>query len=222
MTMRTTLRLSASIAILSLGMIGVAHAQAQAPNTTFFVTSIGSGKGGDLGGLEGADAQCQRLAQTIGAGNKTWRAYLSTTGAAGKPGVNARDRIGKGPWQNSKGTVVATSVDDLHSANNKFGKENSLTERGTIVSGSGMTPNWHDVLTGSQADGHAFPSNMSLTCNNWTSSATGYVAMLGHIDRIGNNPEFGNSWNATHMSRGCSPTDLISTGGNGLFYCFAQ
>jgi hypothetical protein len=220
--MSMTLRLGASIAILSLGMVGVAQAQAQAPNTTFFVTSAGSGKGGDLGGLDGADAQCQRLAQTIGAGGKTWRAYLSTTGADGKPGVNARDRIGRGPWQNSKGTVVATSVDDLHSDNNKVGKENSLTERATIVSGSGMMPNWHDILTGSQADGRAFPSNLALTCNNWTSSATGYVAMLGHIDRIGNNPEFGKSWNSTHISRGCSPTDLNSTGGNGLLYCFAQ
>ncbi len=221
--MRLTMRtfMIASAAFLSLGASAQAQQAQQAPNTTFFVTSAGSGKGGDLGGLEGADAQCQRLAQTIGAGTKTWRAYLSTTGAGGKPGTNARDRIGRGPWQNPKGTVVATSVDDLHSDNNKLGKENSLTERATIVSGSGMTPNWHDILTGSQADGRAFPSNMSLTCNNWTSSVTGYVAMLGHIDRIGNNPEFGKSWNSTHMSRGCSPTDLNSTGGNGLFYCFA-
>jgi hypothetical protein len=209
-----------SAAIISLGTTAQAQQAPQAPNTTFFVTSAGSGKGGDLGGVEGADAQCQRLAQTIGAGNKTWRAYLSSS--AGGKAINARDRIGTGPWQNSKGTVVATSVDDLHSDNNKLGKENSLTERATIVSGSGMTPNWHDILTGSQADGRAFPSNMSLTCNNWTSNATGYVAMLGHIDRIGNSPEFGKSWNATHMSRGCSPTDLNSTGGNGLFYCFAQ
>ena len=215
----TRLFIIASAAVLSLG--ASAQAQPQSPGTTFFVTSIGSSKGGDLGGLEGADRHCQQLAGTIGAGNKTWRAYLSTTGAGGRPGVNARDRIGAGPWQNSKGTVVATSVDDLHSDNNKLGKENSLTERATVVSGSGMTPNWHDILTGSQADGRTFPSNMSLTCNNWTSSATGYVAMLGHIDRIGNNPEFGKSWNSTHMSRGCSPTDLNSTGGNGLFYCFA-
>ena len=211
----------AAAALLSVGATAVA--QPQAPTTTFFVASAGSGKGGDLGGLEGADAQCQRLAQTIGAGSKTWRAYLSTTPvpAQKKAAVNARDRIGKGPWTNSKGTVIATSVDDLHSDNNKLSKENSLTERGTIVSGSGMTPNWHDILTGSQADGRAFPSNFSLTCNNWTSDVTGYVAMVGHIDRIGGNPEFGKSWNATHMSRGCSPTDLNSTGGNGLFYCFA-
>jgi hypothetical protein len=214
--------LIAAAAFLSVGASAVAQQAQQAPNTTFFVASAG-GKGGDLGGIEGADAQCKRLAETIGAGNKTWRAYLSTTPnpAAKKAAVNARDRIGKGPWQNVKGTVIATSVDDLHSDNNKLGKENSLTERGTIVSGSGMTPNWHDILTGSQADGRAFPSNMTLTCNNWTSNATGYVAMLGHIDRIGGNPEFGKSWNATHMSRGCSPTDLNSTGGNGLFYCFA-
>jgi Collagenase NC10 and Endostatin len=215
--------LIAAAAFLSVGASAMAQQAGQAPDTTFFVASAGSGKGGDLGGIEGADAQCQRLAQSIGAGNKTWRAYLSNTPnpAQKQAAVNARDRIGKGPWKNSKGTVVATSVDDLHSDNNKLGKDNSLTERGTIVSGSGMNPNWHDVLTGSQADGRAFPSNMSLTCNNWTSSVTGYVAMLGHIDRIGNNPEFGKSWNSTHMSRGCSPTDLNSTGGNGLFYCFA-
>jgi hypothetical protein len=215
--------LIAAAAFLSVGASAMAQQAGQAPDTTFFVASAGSGKGGDLGGIEGADAQCQRLAQSIGAGSKTWRAYLSNSPnpAAKQAAVNARDRIGKGPWKNSKGTVVATSVDDLHSDNNKLGKDNSLTERGTTVSGSGMTPNWHDILTGSQADGRAFPSNMSLTCNNWTSSATGYVAMLGHIDRIGGNPEFGKSWNSTHMSRGCSPTDLNSTGGNGLFYCFA-
>src|SRR5262245_6646249 len=152
----TTMRLKyliAAAAFLSIGASAMAQQAGQAPNTTFFVASAGSGKGGDLGGIEGADAQCQRLAQTIGAGNKTWRAYLSVGAnpAAKKAAVNARDRIGKGPWQNSKGTVIATSVDDLHSDNNKLGKENSLTERGTTVSGSGMNPNWHDVLTGSQA-----------------------------------------------------------------------
>src|SRR5437762_5381033 len=141
----------------------------QAPNMTFFVTGAGPGKGADLGGLEGADQHCQTLAARHGAGGKTWRAYLSTQPTDGKPAVNARDRIGNGPWQNFKGTVVATSVDDLHSDNNKLGRENSLTERGQIVSGVGFAPNWHDALTGSDMEGRAFPGNMNLTCNNWAS-----------------------------------------------------
>jgi hypothetical protein len=193
----------------------------QAPDMTFFVTSAGPGKGGDLGGLEGADRQCQMLAQTVGAGNKTWRAYLSTNaGAPGGP-VNARDRIGKGPWQNSKGEVVAQNVDDLHSANNKLGQQASLTERATIVAGFGYTPNYHDILTGSQPDGRAFPGNMNLTCNNWSSSTSG-SAMLGHVDRRGGaDTEFQHSWNSAHMSRDCTQDGLRATGGNGLFYCFA-
>jgi hypothetical protein len=136
--------------------------------------------------------------------------------------VNARDRIGNGPWQNSKGTVIATSVADLHSDNNKLGRDNSLTERGNFISGVGSTPNWHDALTGSDMEGKAWPGNMNLTCNNWTSNAAG-SAMLGHIDRRGGaDTVFQRSWNATHMSRSCSPPDLVATGGNGLFYCFAQ
>jgi hypothetical protein len=219
-----TMRLSvlACAALMSAGASESAQAQAQAPNTTFFVTSAPIGRGGDLGGLEGADAHCTQLAGTIGAAQgKTWRAYLSTNAAAGATPTHARDRIGKGPWQNSKGTVVATSVDDLHSDNNKLGRDNSLSERGTIISGSGFNPNWHDVLTGSQPDGRAWPGNLNLTCNNWRSSSGG-IAMLGHIDRSGANPtQFTRSWNAAHMSRGCSQPELISTGGNGLFYCFA-
>ncbi len=219
--MNMTMRLSvvASAALMSLGMSGSVQAQQQAPNTTFFVTSAGPGKGADLGGLEGADRHCQQLAATVGAGGKTWRAYLSTNAAGGS--VNARDRIGNGPWQNSKGTVIATSVDDLHSANNKLGRDNSLTERGTIVAGVGFTPNQHDALTGSTAEGRAWPSNLNLTCNNWSSSTFG-SAMLGHIDRSPQMPENLRSWNAAHMSRSCSQPDLIATGGNGLFYCFAQ
>jgi hypothetical protein len=219
------------IAALTLGVTSGINAQQQpaappqlpqAPNMTFFVTGAGPGKGADLGGLEGADAHCQTLAARHGAGGKTWRAYLSTQEAAGKPAVNARDRIGNGPWQNFKGTVVATSVDDLHSDNNKLGSENTLTERGTMVSGFGMTPNWHDALTGSQMDGTAWPGNMNLTCNNWSSSTAG-SAMLGHIDRRGGaNTVYQRSWNGAHMSRSCSQPDLIATGGNGLFYCFAQ
>ena len=161
------------------------------------------------------------LAATIGAGGKTWHAYLSTNAAAQGGAVNARDRIGKGPWQNSKGVVIAKDVDDLHSAGNNLTQQTALTERGNMIAGVGFTPNWHDALTGSQADGRAFPANLNLTCNNWSSSTFG-SAMLGHIDRNPKTNEFSQSWNATHMSRSCSQPDLIATGGNGLFYCFAQ
>jgi hypothetical protein len=222
MTAKVRLIMVASVAFGAL--LGSAQAQQapQSPNMTFFVTSAGPGKGADLGGLAGADAHCQQLATAAGAGSKTWRAYLSTNQAAQSGVVNARDRIGNGPWQNFKGIVIATSVEDLHSDNNKLGAENSLTERGSIVAGFGTTPNWHDVLTGSQMDGMAWPGNMNLTCNNWTSSTFG-SAMVGHIDRRGGqNTVFQRSWNAAHMSRSCSQPDLIATGGNGLFYCFAQ
>ena len=221
--MNKLVRLSIVAAAMLAGLSSTAMAQQpQAPNMTFFVTSIGPGKGGDLGGLAGADAYCQRLATAAGAGAKTWRAYLSTSANAQGGPVNARDRIGNGPWQNFKGTVIATSVADLHSDNNKLGQANSLTERGNVISGVGSTPNWHDALTGSDMEGNAWPGNMNLTCNNWTSSTFG-SAMLGHIDRRGGaDTVFQRSWNATHMSRSCSPPDLVATGGNGLFYCFAQ
>ena len=218
------LSILASAALLSLGGGVQAQQQApQSPNMTFFVTSLGLGKGADLGGLAGADAHCQALATRAGAGSKTWRAYLSSNTNAANPGatVNARDRIGKGPWQNFKGTVIATSVDDLHSANSKMSGENSLTERGQRVAGFGLNPNWHDALTGSDMAGKAFPGNMNLTCNNWTNSGAG-EAMLGHIDRTGGaDTIYQHSWNAAHMSRACGQADLIATGGNGLFYCFA-
>jgi hypothetical protein len=198
---------------------------------TFFITSAGPGKGGDLGGLAGADAHCQSLAQAAGAGNKTWRAYLSTNGRGGANAVNARDRIGNGPWQTVKGAVVASSVADLHSANNKISKDNALNEKGERINVRGDRPNMHDILTGSDKDGRAYQPNMDLTCRNWTSADSG-VAMLGHADREGNPPvagaqnveaylETARSWNAAHTSRGCSQPDLIATGGNGLFYCFA-
>jgi len=218
--MNTATRLSilASVALISFGGSALAQ-QAQAPNMTFFVTSIGSGKGGDLGGLEGADKHCQELATAVGAGAKTWRAYLSTNAGGGS--INARDRIGRGPWQNSKGEVIAKDADELHSDNSKMSGDTSLTERGNKVSGFGMTPNWHDALTGSDMQGRAWPGNMNLTCNNWTSSTFGSAA-LGHIDRRGGNDSvFQKSWNSTHMSRACGQADLIATGGNGLFYCFA-
>jgi hypothetical protein len=224
--MHRTVRLPmlASVALLSLGGIAQAQQQApQSPNMTFFVTGNGLGKGADLGGLAGADAHCQLLAQGAGAGAKTWHAYLSTNTNLAAPGntVNARDRIGKGPWQNFKGEVIATSVDDLHSDSNKISSTTGLTERGNMVPGFGYTPNYHDILTGSQMDGKAFPGNMNLTCNNWSSSEFG-KAEVGHIDRTGGaDTIFQHSWNSAHQSRDCTPAGLNATGGNGLFYCFA-
>jgi hypothetical protein len=195
-------------------------AYAQSPDMTFFVTSVGPGKGADLGGIAGADAHCQSLAQAAGAGGKTWRAYLSTQG----PGaVNARDRIGPGPWANAKGAVIATDVAALH-GNNNLTKETALTEKGTVVNGRGDTPNMHDILTGSQADGTAFAGAEDRTCGNWTKSGQG-AAMVGHSDRMGlSDTTEAKSWNASHPTRGagggCSQDDLKSTGGAGLFYCF--
>jgi len=224
--MNNTLRFSflapATVLLFCVSSDAQAQQVPQAPNMSFFVTSASLGKGGDLGGLAGADAHCQQLAATAGAGGKTWRAYLSSAETPTAKGINARDRIGSGPWQNAKGVIVAQNVDDLHSANNKLGRENSLTERGTVVSGVGYTPNWHDVLTGSDRDGRAFPGNINMTCNNWSSSEFG-KAMLGHVDRTGlADNEFARSWKSSHQSRGCSQADLIATGGNGLLYCFAQ
>jgi hypothetical protein len=221
--MKKAIRLGvlASAALVALSLSG--SGQAQQNNMTFFITSAGPGKGGDLGGLAGADAHCQQLAQAAGAGGKTWRAYLSTNqGAQGGP-VNARDRIGNGPWQNAKGAVIATNVADLHSANNKIGRATALTEKGEPVKMRGDTPNMHDILTGSDMEGKAFPGNLNLTCNNWTSSTFG-SAMLGHVDREGNPPatQYNTHWSSAHMSRSCSQPDLVATGGNGLFYCFAQ
>jgi len=208
-----------AVTLLSLGAGTVAHAQ-QA-DMSFFVTSAGSGKGADLGGLAGADQHCQQLAQAAGAGSKTWRAYLSTQGAGA---VNARDRIGTGPWQNAKGTVVAKSVAELHGQNNVT-KQTALTEKGEAVNGRGDTPNMHDVLTGSQPDGTAFPAGEDRTCDNWSKSGQG-AAMVGHHDRQGlRDDDASKSWNSSHTSRGpgggCSQDDLKSTGGAGLFYCFA-
>jgi hypothetical protein len=202
-----------------------AQAQAQSANTTFFVTSAGPGKGADLGGLDGADKHCQTLAASVGAGAKTWHAYLSAQATEAKPAVNARERIGKGPWQNSKGVVIAKDVADLHSASNNLTKQTALSEKGEVINGRGDTPNRHDALTGSQADGTAFPAGEDRTCKNWTSSTQG-TAMVGHIDRIGlRDDDASKSWNSSHPSRGpdggCSQADLKSTGGDGLLYCFA-
>lgn len=181
--------------------------------TRFFVTSKGLGKGGDLGGLAGADAHCQALAKTAGSGDHTWRAYLSTSATAGQPAVNARDRIGTGPWYNADGFLVAANLDELHSDTNKISKETAVTENLDPVNGVGDTPNTHDILTGSRADGTAFDAGEVLTCGTWTSSSTGR-AQLGHHDRRGLG-EGVNSWNSVHASRGCSQQDLDSTGGAG-------
>jgi hypothetical protein len=203
--------IAASFAFLSTAAL------AQQSEMSFFVTSVGSGKGADLGGLAGADKHCQALAEAAGAGNKTWRAYLSTQG---DNAVNARDRIGGGPWRNAKGVPIASDVDELHSHNN-LDKQTALTEKGEVVNGRGDQPNMHDMLTGSRPDGRAFPPGEDRTCSNWTSSGEG-SAMLGHHDRMGLRDDApSKSWNSSHPSRGCSQEALKSTGGNGLFYCFA-
>lgn len=211
-------------AFIAVTLAIAAPAVAQSPDMTFFVTSAGIGNGGNLGGLAGADNQCQTLAQASGAGSKTWRAYLSTQAADGKPAVNAKDRIGRGPWQNAKGVVVAKDVSELHGTNNVV-KQTALNEKGEVVNGFGDTPNRHDILTGSQPDGAAFAGDADRTCKNWTSSMQG-AAMVGHSDISGpaTNPT-AKSWNAAHPSRGpdggCSQADLKSTGGDALLYCFA-
>jgi len=187
---------------------------------SFFVTSAGPGQGADLGGLAGADKQCQTLATAAGAGNRTWHAYLSQQPTANVPGVNARDRIGKGPWTNAKGVVIATDVDNLHTANN-ISKATALTETGAAINGRGDTPNTHDVLTGSQPDGRYIAGNVNTTCGNWTQSGEG-SAMVGHHDKTGLDESVpAKSWNSSHMTRGCSADALKATGGAGLFYCFA-
>ena len=211
------------LAIATLLPLDGGGAQAQQGELGFFVTSSGLGKGADLGGLEGADRHCQQLAQATGAGNRSWHAYLSTQAADGQPAVNARDRIGRGPWQNAKGTVIARDSDELH-GNNHLTKQTALTERGDVVNGRGDNPNKHDALTGTQPDGRAFPPGEDKTCRNWTSSTQG-TAIVGHTDRQGlRDDDASKSWNSSHPSRGpdggCSQADLRSTGGGGLFYCF--
>ena len=219
MTRATRLTL---IGCAAIAAIGFGAAQAQQNAMTFFITSAGPGKGADLGGIEGADRHCQTLAQAAGAGGKTWKAYLSTQGAGA---VNAKDRIGKGPWTNAKGAVVAKDVADLHGASNNLTKETSLSEKGEVINGRGDTPNRHDILTGSQSDGTAFTVADDRTCGNWTKSGAG-AAMVGHHDRKGLNDSAPMlSWNSSHPSRGpdggCSQAELKSTGGDGLLYCFA-
>ena len=216
------MRMSWPLACLVLASLAPAGALAQqgAADMSFFVTSVGLGKGADLGGLEGADKHCQALASAAGAGGRTWRAYLSTQAAGGQTAINARDRIGRGPWTNAKGVQIARDIDELHGAN-KLSKETALSEKGEPIKGRGDTPNEHDILTGSQADGRAFPAGDDRTCGNWTKSGEG-AAMVGHHDRIGlRDDEPSRSWNASHPSRGCSQDNLRSSGGAGLLYCFA-
>jgi hypothetical protein len=212
----------AALLLIGLGACTMER-QAQADNgMSFFITSVGAGQGADLGGLEGADRHCQQLAQSAGAGDRTWRAYLSTQAAGGQPAINARDRIGRGPWRNAKATIIARDVNELHNANN-LTKETALTEKGDVVSGRGDTPNRHDILTGSQPDGTAFTVAEDRTCGNWTRSGAEGAAMVGHHDRRGLSEDPPDkSWNSSHLTRGgCSQEALRGTGGAGLLYCFA-
>jgi hypothetical protein len=228
-----------AISVLA-GVSSVVGAQdGPAANMSFFITSAGPGDGANLGGLSGADAHCQRLATEVGAGGRSWRAYLSAAAESGNPDIHARDRIGTGPWFNYNGLEVAASVSDLHSDNNQLTKENSLTELGTMVNGVGDQPNMHDIITGSTADGRLAPAvptpparsqpegspdrmPVNMTCNNWTTSTTDWDSFtkVGHSDRMGGGPA-GPSWNSSHESHGCSQEQLTRSGGAGLFYCFA-
>ena len=213
--MNTTKALFAGMALVAVSVLGIAQDQ---PPMSFFVTSAGPGDGANLGGLEGADAHCQALAGAVGRGDATWRAYLSQSPGMGAPLVNARDRIGDGPWHNANGAVIAWNVDDLHEDRNNVRKPTAVDENGEQVSGAGDQPNRHDILTGSDSMGRALPAAADIaTCSNWTSNGEGR-AMVGHHDRLGG-PNA--SWNAVHSSRGCSQEDLVGTGGDGLFYCFA-
>ena len=213
--------LGALVVAVAVLVPGVLSAQSQQP-MGFFITSVGPGDGANLGGLDGADQHCQTLAQAAGAGSRTWRAYLSTLPAGGQPGIHARDRIGEGPWYNANGQIIAWSVADLHGDiqvdRNNIRKPTAVDENGDEVNGVGDQPNQHDILTGSDSRGYAIlGSPDTTTCGNWTSNSAGR-AMVGHHDRLGG-PNA--SWNSVHLSRSCSQEDLIATGGNGLFYCFA-
>jgi hypothetical protein len=213
-----TLSLALPTALLALACSFAS--QAGQTDMTFFITSQGSGQGANFGGLAGADAHCQKLASAVGAGQRTWRAYLSTSASDGAAAANARERIGSGPWQNAKGVVIATDVAQLH-GDNQLTKDTALDEHGAPIKGRGDTPNMHDILTGSQADGTAFAAGEDHTCSNWTSSGEG-SAQVGHHDRMGLRDDApSRSWNASHPSRGCSDEALKSTGGAGLLYCFA-
>ena len=208
-----------SIAVMGVLLAGCATTTPQS-GPSFFVTSTGGGKGADFGGLAGADKHCQTLAAAVGLGDRTWQAYLSTQASASTPAVNAKDRIGTGPWRNAKGVVIATNVDELHGDNN-ITKQTALTEKGTVVTGRGEPGTQHDILTGTQPNGTAFTGADDKTCGNWTKSGEG-SAIVGHSDRNGNSPPpDGPSWNSSHATKGCSDAALVSTGGAGYLYCFA-
>jgi hypothetical protein len=217
-TLTNALR-AASLCVFAAGSLAV-FAQTANDSMSFFVTSVGKGNGADLGGLAGADAHCAALAKAAGATQTNWRAYLSTTAPGGDPGINARERIGKGPWKNAKGVVIATSVADLHSDNNNLTKQTALSEKGEVISGRGDAVNMHDVLTGSDPAGNYSTAGGDTTCGNWTKSGDG-SAIVGHIDRVGLKDSWHmKSWNSSHGSRACGQEALKSTGGAGLFYCF--
>jgi hypothetical protein len=221
--MTKTMRLSAFAVTALLSAVAATGVGAQQqPPMTFFITSVGKGNGADLGGLDGADAHCAALAKAAGSTITAWRAYLSTTAPAGDEGVNARDRIGKGPWHNAKGVLIAKSVADLHSDEVALSKQTALTEKGDVITGSGEQPNMHDILTGSDPDGRYSTAGGDTTCGNWAKSAEG-SAIVGHHDRIGlkKTTRHMRSWNSSHGSRGCSQDLLKASGGAGLFYCFA-
>jgi hypothetical protein len=222
---------SVAAALVSLALSAGAQAQQTKPRAskeapaergmTFFISSVGSGKGADFGGLAGADRHCQSLAQAAGAAKHTWRAYLSTTSAGGGKAENARDRIGKGPWYNAEGRLVARNVQELHEGVNSINRSMALTEKKTVVNGRADTPNQHDILTGSMPDGRTSTAPGDTTCANWTSSSAG-SALVGHHDRHGlQETESARSWNSSHPSKGCSQANLVATGGAGLIYCFA-
>ena len=217
--MKTTGMITCGV-LLALGL-GSCTSFRQQHGMSFFISSVGTGRGADLGGLEGADQHCQALAAAAGAGHRTWRAYLSNSLSPGSPTVHARDRIGKGPWQNAKGVVIANSLSELH-GNNNLNKQTALTEKGQLVNGRGDTPNEHDILTGSRPDGTAMAGDPGkTTCGNWTLSGAG-AAIVGHHDRLGlRDDEPSRSWNSSHLSRGCSLENLRASGGAGLIYCFA-
>jgi hypothetical protein len=221
MKMRRVLFFLAAMMVFAITtLLAWTPAAPQGSAMTFFVTSAGPGNGANLGGLTGADAHCLKLAQAAGSpATRTWRAYLSAN-PQGQPAVNARDRIGRGPWVNVKGARIAANVDELHSDKNGLTKETNLTEKGGTVNGVGDTPNTHDILTGSQPDGRAYTDGMDHTCNNWTNGADPGTAQLGHSDRMGRGAT-GASWNSAHASRGCATASLAQSGGAGYFYCFA-
>lgn len=217
-SIRWTLMAGAALSLLA----GCAEmGKSQKPAMGFFVTSSNPGSGGNFGGLQGADRHCQALASAAGAGSRTWRAYLSQQAVAGQAGINARDRIGKGPWRNAKGELIASDVAKLH-GNNNLSKTTALSETGSTINGRGDSPNRHDVLTGSQPDGTFIAGDVNTTCGNWTQSDANGSAMVGHHDRTGlDDSAPAKSWNSSHQTRGCGIAQLKTTGGEGLLYCFA-